>query len=276
MKDSIVEIFLSKFNCDINLLKEYVDFCLNNSYSGEEYKEEHHILLQAHFPEIKKEIWNIVNLKYMDHVKAHELLAKVLPSDRIANMAHFFMKANCGQLDDNLRAENAKRIAGDNNPAKRDEVRDKISRSKKGKSRSDMVGTKYFGASEETIKIISDKASKFHMGTVPVRLTDGSVIKIKTDDPRYLSGELKCIIGAKKGQVGTLVDPEVNARFRDTLDKRKQKFASMTGEEIALHCVKRQAEGKVVIDGGKMATNFSRLFKFANLNPDDYIHLIKR
>jgi hypothetical protein len=56
-------------------------------------------------------------------------------------------------------------LIGDNNPAKRKDVRDKISAAKTGKPRNDMKGKRYFGASEETIsnciqKIITNKTGK--------------------------------------------------------------------------------------------------------------------
>lgn len=274
MKDKIRSLYLGEFVVrDINALDEYLNFCLDNRYDGDEYKESHHILLQACFPEFVKDDWNLVYLRYQDHIKAHELLAKAISNNKI-NGAHFFMKATSGQLDEKLREWNASRFVGDNNPAKRPEVRKKISDSKIGKVRADMVGSRYFGASEETIKAISDKSSKFHMGTVPVRLPDGSVIKIKKTDPRYISGELRCIIGAKKGQIGPNADPEVKARFKQTLEARKQKFSTMTGEEIAMYCQQKESEGKIVFKAGKLTSNFGRLFGFANLNPDDFIHLI--
>lgn len=51
-----------------------------------------------------------------------------------------------------LREAYAERIRGDNNPAKREEVRKKIRDSKLGKERPDMKGKAYFGASPERIK----------------------------------------------------------------------------------------------------------------------------
>lgn len=52
-------------------------------------------------------------------------------------------------------------MRGDLNPSKRPDVREKISNSKKGQSRPDMKGKRYFGASDEVIenikKTVGDK-----------------------------------------------------------------------------------------------------------------------
>lgn len=274
MKDKIYSLFLSKeFVINEDALKKYVDFCLLEQYDGEEYSELHHILIRKHFPEFEKDSWNIVRLRYEDHIKAHELLADALPEDRAANCAHFFMKAKSGRLDEKLTIQNSRRFIGDRNPSKRDDVRRKISESKRGKVRADMKGKSFFGASEDTIAELTKKLGKPHEGMVPVRLPDGKVIKVKTDDPRYIGGELKCIIGAKKGQPGPISDPVVKAKFKQSIEARKQKFASMPGEEIASYCYKMQAAGKTVFKNGKLTNNYGRLFGYANLNPEDFIQI---
>lgn len=48
-------------------------------------------------------------------------------------------------------------LSGENNPAKTQESREKISNSKRGVKRPDMVGKHYFGANEETKKQIIEK-----------------------------------------------------------------------------------------------------------------------
>lgn len=255
-------------------IEEYLKFCKEHSYGGDEYSERHHILPQAHYPEFSKEEWNIVNLLYKDHVEAHRLLHEALPGDKSAFFAYFMMKSHNGELSEELRRKNVEMLTGEGNPSKRDDVRRKISESKKGVKRKDMAGKTYFGADEETTERIKANSSRVHKGTAPVRLPDGSVIKVSTQDPRYLRGELKCIIGAKKGQVGPNTDPKAKKKFKYSLEKRKEMFARMNGEEITAHCLSQQDLGKKTVEWGKLARNFKRLFGYAGLNPDDFLEVV--
>ncbi|AUR97894.1 hypothetical protein NVP1244A_192 [Vibrio phage 1.244.A._10N.261.54.C3] len=128
--ENIIQLFTEKFgDVDLEKLNKYVKFCQENVYDGcDEYSEEHHILLKRHFPEYKTDAWNIVRLKYDDHVEAHRLLYMVLPKLRAAFYAYFMLKSNTRDgIDSDIRAENVKWLTGDNNPAKNPEVRAKIS-----------------------------------------------------------------------------------------------------------------------------------------------------
>ncbi|WPJ72079.1 hypothetical protein DEEACLCL_00062 [Salmonella phage CRW-SP2] len=256
-------------------IEDYLKFCQEHSYDGDEYSERHHILPQAHYPEFSKEEWNIVNLLYKDHVEAHRLLHEALPEDKSAFFAYFMMKSHNGELSEELRIKNVEMLKGEANPSKREDVRVKISESKKGKKREDMVGKAYFGASSETAEKIKANSRRVHKGTVPVRLPDGSVIKVPTQDPRYLSGELKCIIGAKKGQIGPNTDPKAKQKFKDSLEKRKERFTKMSGEEITTHCLEQQSLGKKTVEWGKLARNFNRLFGYAGLDPYDFLEVVE-
>ncbi|WDS51511.1 HNH endonuclease [Salmonella phage SeF6a] len=255
-------------------IEGYLKFCQEHSYDGSEYSERHHILPQAHFPEFSKEEWNVVNLLYRDHVEAHRLLHEALPEDRSAFFAYFMMKSHNGELSEELRRKNVEMLSGESNPAKRDDVRLKISKAKTGVRRDDMTGKKFFGASEEIIENIKESSSRANKGTVPVRLPNGNVIKVSKQDPRYLSGELKCIIGAKKGQVGPNADPKAKQKFKDSLEKRKEMFASMSGEEITAHCLAQQDLGKKTVEWGKLARNFNRLFGYAGLDSCDFLEVV--
>ncbi|AUR97893.1 hypothetical protein NVP1244A_191 [Vibrio phage 1.244.A._10N.261.54.C3] len=137
-----------------------------------------------------------------------------------------------------------------------------------------MSGKRYFGASEEKIDKVKRVSSETHRGTVPVRLSDGTVIKINTDDPRYLNGELKCIIGDVKGQKGPTSDPEVKARYHQTLNDRKQRFANMSSDEIINHCLSYQESGKILVKpNGNLNSNYSRLFNHAGLDWKMYLEV---
>lgn len=78
MKDTILHLFKEKFNKDFY---EYVSFCLENKYDviDETYCELHHILPKSKFPEYINSEWNIVRLKYENHIIAHVKLAEIYP-----------------------------------------------------------------------------------------------------------------------------------------------------------------------------------------------------
>lgn len=64
---------------DENSLVEYINFIINSEYKEKddiEYTELHHIFPTAIYDdvEIPTDIKNIFRLKYIDHIKAHELL----------------------------------------------------------------------------------------------------------------------------------------------------------------------------------------------------------
>lgn len=71
--------------------EKYVDFCLDNSYGGDEYSEKHHILVRSSFPEFEKESWNVVRLKYSDHIEAHTLLAEACPIRKFVRPLNFML-----------------------------------------------------------------------------------------------------------------------------------------------------------------------------------------
>jgi hypothetical protein len=78
MKDEIYNIFISTegFPDSPLHLEEYIDFLLNYTYDNESYSEVHHILPRSKYPEYITESWNMIRLKYEDHIKAHEILFK--------------------------------------------------------------------------------------------------------------------------------------------------------------------------------------------------------
>lgn len=62
----------------IEYLDMYINFLTNYELIKDDntYTEKHHILPVSNFPEFENEKWNLVELKYDDHVKAHLLLFK--------------------------------------------------------------------------------------------------------------------------------------------------------------------------------------------------------
>lgn len=68
---------------DSGLLEQYIDFVLNYDtiIAESDYSEVHHILPRKQFPHLIKEKFNLVRLKYCDHVYVHELLADAYSSN---------------------------------------------------------------------------------------------------------------------------------------------------------------------------------------------------
>ena len=69
--------FSEKHTIDnIEYLEKYLKLLLEYKIECDEYTEKHHILPRSAFPEFENEDWNIVELKYKDHVEAHLYLFK--------------------------------------------------------------------------------------------------------------------------------------------------------------------------------------------------------
>lgn len=252
-------------SANVEMLERYVDFCRKNDGKcvRGEYVERHHILLQSLFPEHKTDTNNIVTLTLNKHKESHKLLYNAIPNVRAIFYSHFLLN----DIDEVMRIKNVEWLTGDTNPAKRDGVRAKISNSKTGVSRPDMLGKKYFGASSDKVEGVKRRSSETHKGMVPVRLPDGEVIKVRTDDKRYISGELKCIIGNIEGGVGPTSKPKALSKYKNSMQKRRDKFKGMSGYDIASHCLDMQEDGaKLVKKSGNLNSNAVRLFNYAELD----------
>ena len=83
LKELIVNYFIEELGepKDSRKLEEYVDFCTSNTEDEtcSEYCELHHILPRSRFPSLIFEKWNIVKLRYDNHVEAHFALVAAYP-----------------------------------------------------------------------------------------------------------------------------------------------------------------------------------------------------
>lgn len=148
----------------MNYLKHYLKL-VRKGDSKEEITEKHHIFptsifgpndriielsTREHFV-AHKLLYMICKKRYgQNHIKTHKMLhaARMMiygfnRQQRITVSSFWYAK---------FREHNRERILGDNNPAKRPGVGKKISEAKKGKSREDLKGKAYFGASNESIR----------------------------------------------------------------------------------------------------------------------------
>lgn len=243
---------------DRNSLKEYIEMM---SYRKENvivdgYKELHHILPKSIFPQYTEIVDNLVYLTKDEHVRAHKLLWEILQIYGM-KVAYHMMS---GKNPDNL-------ARGDNNPAKLDYVREKISKNKKGKKRPDMNGKKYFGADEETRKNISLKNSQQKRGMVSVKDRDGKCFQVSINDPRYIAGDL---VGVNKGAIrenSASKRPETKAKMIAGAAAFYEKFKYYTFDEMIDFLVLKSCEGKEIFGKNRaFAKNFSRCVKQTNFD----------
>jgi len=95
MRERIKSLLKEKYDLDFS---EYVDWCLDRNYEGDEYSENHHILPVCEFPEYSKCEWNIITLKYSDHKTAHIILAEICPIRKFVRPLNWFSREKHSEL----------------------------------------------------------------------------------------------------------------------------------------------------------------------------------
>ena len=93
---------------DSTSLDKYFDLILSNDDSIS-YRENHHILPKCKFPEFINSDWNLVSLRYEDHVSAHKLLAIAYPINAFINPLRFMKSDITSEEYKKLRQLGAKR-----------------------------------------------------------------------------------------------------------------------------------------------------------------------
>lgn len=131
--------------------------------------EKHHILPKSIYGEGPK-----VTLSIREHFLAHRLLAKIYPAGTIEwlkmhralyMMAHTRNACFISSREfERGRLANRLLSSGDNNPARLQENRDKISEAKMGVPRPDLIGKRFFGADDAQIEEIKRKISEAKIG----------------------------------------------------------------------------------------------------------------
>lgn len=243
---------------NVNSLNEYIELV---KYRKENvlidgYKELHHILPKSIFPQYADTVDNLVYLTKDEHVLAHKLLWEMLQIYGM-KVAYHMMS---GKNPDNL-------ARGENNPAKLDYVREKISKSKKGKPRKDMLGKSFFGADEETRKQISLKNSQKKRGMASVKDKFGNSFQVSVNDPRYLSGELVGVHAGVKRENSASKRPEIKAKMKANAAAFYEKFKHYTFDEMTDFLVSKSLEGKEIFGKKRaFAKNFSRCVKQTNFD----------
>lgn len=142
-------LYLEPYETYLDFLKE----CKNKNYSEELILHKHHIIPRCFFKEDKllgQDYQQTVSLSVQDHSQAHLLLAKCFDEgsyEQISNLraAKLISKNSIELKEELLKVYEAQR--GEGNSSKRPEVREKISKTlkgrpneKKGKSYEDIYG----------------------------------------------------------------------------------------------------------------------------------------
>ena len=244
---------------DEEKLKKYLSLVCKE-YDGDDYSETHHVLPKSIYPEYKYNSDNIVRLVYKDHIIAHELLYGFLNTHGMM-MAYHMMS---GKDPNNL-------CRGENNPSKRDDdVREKISIAKKGKSRPDMHGKAFFGADESTIEDIRNKSSKVHHNMVCVVDEYGNRFKVSTNDERYISGELVSFNLGKERPNSASKNSEVMNKIMTKRIRGYEKFSKFTFLEMVDFLVESHNKGKNIFANKKpFSKNYSGYVKRTNFDQDE-------
>lgn len=260
------EIILSseyEVHCNESL-EQYLSLILED-YDGDEYSEVHHILPKSMFSEFRNDKSNLVRLKYNDHIEAHRLLKNIF---KTYGMKLSYILMTSVDIERKLYF-----LKGDLNPAKRIEVREKISESKLGKSRPDLKGKCYFGADPEKIQIGIEQMSKKLSGTVIVKNSKNERFRISVNDERYLSGELKSFNLGESRPNSYSKNPEFKDRLLNAREKTYEKFKNFSYNEMVEFLLSAHTDGKQIFpkDGSRaqFAKNYSGYCKRTSFDQKD-------
>lgn len=263
-------------NGDDELLAQYVEYIFAAKAEG--ITEIHHILPVCDFYEFRNSKWNLVKLSTSEHVEAHRLLMLGAKTQSTGFAYHLMAttrgESYCPKARELVRVLNS----GENNPSKREDVKRKISEAKTGKSRPDMNGKKFFGASEEVANSITRKSSEYMTGKVIVRDKEGNVFMTEKNDPKYLAGELVHHLSGKEFKNGNPMQSESGKeKFKEGLNRRKLMIEGWSEEQLFDYYIKANAEGsKLFTTNGNLTNNYVRPLMIKGLDVEIYTQKIKQ
>jgi hypothetical protein len=222
---------------------------VRNNLEG--YVEKHHVFPQSLYKNSKL----IVKLTAKEHFIAHYLLWKACKS-RYGILHHKTKKMHFAFNQMTWCSINHKRYvsrsfdiarrcstvynAGENNPAKREDVKLKIRAAKMGVNRADMRGKRYFGATEDTIKNGIEKMRLKKLG--------------------------KKIDNYPKNRKGAPCSKEKAQKIKESRLKTSEKYAIMSREEFISWLKDKSAFRK----DGRKNPNITVALKVRNETWEDY------
>lgn len=235
-------------------LSDYLSL-VSRPYQGDEYSELHHICPKSMFPTLAKTEWNIVRLKYDDHIEAHRLLCEMYMNGQMKRAYSFISRHS---MTEKIKHLTSGAFAGTNNPACKPGVGKKISMSKTGKPRPDMVGTRYFGADPDVAQAGIDKMSDKLKGTVIVKDSKGDKFRVSLDDARYKNGELVAFNSGVTRENSASKRPEVMNQIMCTRAANYEKFSTFSFDDMVQFLIDAHNSGKNIFGKTKpFAKNYS-------------------
>ncbi|QPI17991.1 hypothetical protein POP12_199 [Pectobacterium phage POP12] len=259
---------LRKFDIlDEKALSDYLELVSNPDTEG--YTELHHICPKSMFPEYIKSGWNLVALSYDRHRLAHKYLVLMYQNGNMKRAYSFMMR---NSYDEKIKSMTSGAFLGDKNPAKRNEVREKIRISKLGKKRDDIKGKRYFGANQETIDQIAQKSSESLRNTVIVKDSEGNKFRVDIKDPRYVSGDLVPFNLGESRPNSASKRPDVISKIMETRTKTYMKYETFTFEQMVDFLVSACENGKNVLGKKRLfGRNYSTYVKMSK-HPEQDIY----
>lgn len=249
---------------DHDALNKYLNL-VSVPESTDVYTEKHHICPVSLFPEFKNSDWNLVTLSLANHIEAHRLLCLIYKNNETKRAYSFMSRIS---TDEKIKHLTSDAYSGDSNPAKRPEVRKKISQAKLGKPRNDLKGKSYFGADSITItngiKAMSEKLK----GTVVVKDINGNKFRVPVNDQRYLNGELVSVNKGVSRPNSASKRPEVIKSIMTKRAKTYEKFSKFTFDEMVDFLYDSSKSGKNIFAVKALfSKNYSGYVKRTKFDP---------
>lgn len=234
------------------------------------YTERHHIFPRSIYGPNTR----IVVLTAREHFVAHKLLYKGcmkrygIRHIRTQKMLHAFrcmctFKLTGREIECRItshdwaviRKHNSTRIKGDNNHAKRPEVREVISQAKKDKPRPDLRGKSYFGTSKDPEDIISRG--------------------VQTRKKNFI--ERKKRIGKKTNYPSNRQSPpcseEKKLKIAESRRKTNEKYRKMSKSTFRQWLLDLKQHDKLINKRGYRNANITRALTAREENEDDYLDI---
>lgn len=242
---------------DEGSLREYLEL-ISVGYDGVEYSENHHILPRSLYPEYVSEPDNIIRLRFTDHIKAHELLFRFTRHSSMFN-AYNFMKGR--DISTNVLFE-----MGYTNISQLPDVREKISISKTGKPRKDLIGSSYFGADEESIRNGISKMADKIKGTLIVKDEFGNKFRVSVNDERYKSGEYVSFNKGVDSPNNAMKNKDNVAKFLNSRNKNDDVKKTWSKDQLLTYLINSHKEGKKVLGAVDFNRNFVRIINLTSFD----------
>ena len=244
----------------------------NKKISVDIYCETHHICPKSMFGEYRLSKWNLVKVPFDIHVELHRLLCLIYQNGECKRAYSFIARHS---YDEKIKSLTSGAFCGDANPSKRKDVCEKISKAKIGKKRPDIVGKKYFGATEDIYLNGIAKMKEKLTGTVIVRDYTGNKFRVSVNDPKYLSGEYVSFNQGVARKNSASKRKDVMDKIMDSRTAKYQMLETFTFDEMVDYLIEYHTKGKNIFKEGKFfAGNFVMMINKTKFNQEDLYNAV--